>query len=401
MAPTQPSSNQPDPRTLGVIYRLAAFDRGPASDGEQAAAELLAGELTVRGARAHLERERVHGTYWVPIGMCSAAAALAGLAGRRVATAIGVATALTLADDLDVGRRPLRRVLRQRFAHNVVAEVAPAHPNGRTVVVHAHHDAARTGAVFHPAIAKLAACLVGPLIDRWGATPAPMWGAVHGAAAVGAGGLVGSRRLRRAGAVVSAGYAAAMANIAHSRTVPGANDNLSGVAVLLELAEALGRRPPASVRVLLLSTGAEESFLEAMVRFGERHFAALAREKTTFVTLESVGSPTLMLLAGEGLFRLRRYPPDVIKTMSDLARAHGIRLHEPFRYRLATDGQVPLLAGYPVAVISSMDWYRAPSNYHWPTDQPDNLDTGTLGAATALAEAFVRELDREPSGDRR
>jgi hypothetical protein len=43
--------------------------------------------------------------------------------------------------------------------------------------------------------------------------------------------------------------------------------------------------------VLLLSTGSEESFLEAMVRFGERHFGELAPQRTIFLCLESVGSP--------------------------------------------------------------------------------------------------------------
>jgi hypothetical protein len=65
---------------------------------------------------------------------------------------------------------------------------------------------------------------------------------------------------------------------------------------------------------------------------------------------------------------------------------------------MATDGQVPLLAGYPVAVLSSMDWYKAPSNYHWPTDRPENLDTDSVAAALTLAEAFVRKLDRDAAG---
>lgn len=223
------------------------------------------------------------------------------------------------------------------------------------------------------AAAKLTARLAGGLIERIGASPAPMWGAVHGPAAVCAGGLLGSRRLRLAGAALSAGYAAAMANIACSRAVPAANDNLSGVAVLLELAARLSRRPPHRLRVLLLSTGSEESFLEAMVRFGERHFNTLKPAETTFLCLESVGSPQLMLLSGEGLLRLRRYPTQLIETLTSLAAAAGVRLRDPFRYRLATDGQVPLLAGYPVAVISSMDWYKVPSNYHRPTDRPENL----------------------------
>jgi len=386
---------------LAVISRLARLQRPPASDGERAGAELIAQALRERGASARIEEERVHGTYWVPIGLTSAAAAIAGAAGRLPAAVIGVAAALTAADDLEIGRRPLRSVLGQRMAHNVLAEVSPLEAGGHTLVIHAHHDAARTGLVFHPGVAKLMARIAGRLIERLGATPAPMWGAVHGPALVCAGGLIGSRRLRLLGAALSAGFAGAMANIALSPAVPGANDNLSGVGVLLELAGALARQPPSRLRVLLLSTGSEESFLEAMVRFGERHFDQLTPSRTTFLCLESVGSPQLMLLSGEGLLRLVRYPREPIEQLTELARAAGVRLRDPFRYRLATDGQVPLRAGYRTAVISSMDWYKAPSNYHWPSDQPQNLDRESIAGAATLAEAFVRRLDGDALSARR
>jgi hypothetical protein len=175
--------------------------------------------------------------------------------------------------------------------------------------------------------------------------------------------------------------------------VPGANDNLSGVSVLLDLAEALAEQPVQRVHVVLLSTGSEESFLEAMVGFGERHFAQLRRDRTTFLCLESVGSPQLMLLAGEGLLRLVRYPEGPIQELTRLAGRAGVVLRDPFRYRLATDGQVPLRAGYETAVISSMDWYKAPSNYHWPSDRPEHLHRESIAAARRLAEAFVRHRD--------
>jgi hypothetical protein len=393
MAVTERAPSVVSPETLSVVSRLAELRRSPGSAGEAAAAQLLARELSGRGAPTRIEGERVHGTYWVPFGLYTAAAGLAGVAGRWPSAAVGLACALAAADDLEIGRRPLRRRLRQRTAHNVVAEIAPAAPSGHTVVIHAHHDAARTGVIFHPALAKLLARRAGGLIERLGATPAPMWGAVHGPAAAAAGGLIGSRRLRLGGVALSAGFAAAMTNIALSRPVPGANDNLSGVGVLLELARALEHRPPSRLRVLLLSTGSEESFLEAMVRFGQRHFSELPRDRTRFLCLESVGSPQLMLLSGEGLLRLLRYPEEPINRLSELARRCGVALRDPFRYRLATDGQVPLRAGYPTAVLSSMDWYKAPSNYHWPTDRPENLDRESLAGASRLAEAYVRDLD--------
>jgi len=379
-----------------MIETLSTLDRPPGSPGERRAAELLAERLAVQGAAVTVECEWVHGTYWVPLGIGSSLGAAAGLLPRLPAVALAATAAASIADDLEIGARPLRRVLRQRTISNVVAEFAPASAD-RTLVVHAHHDAAHTGIVFHPGGAKLATRIGGRLMDRLGTQPVPLAGAVLGPAAVALGALTGRRRVRALGALSAAGHAAAMADIAHSPAVPGANDNLSGVSVLVSLADRIAARPTERLRVILLSTGSEESFLEAMVRFGERHFARLDRATTTFLCLESVGSPELMLLDGEGLLRLHRYPKALIDRLTRLAVERGIPLRDPFRYRLATDGQVPLRAGYPTAVITSMDWYHAPSNYHWPTDRPENLDRQTVARAAELAEALLRDLDAAPA----
>jgi Iap family predicted aminopeptidase len=62
---------------------------------------------------------------------------------------------------------------------------------------------------------------------------------------------------------------------------------------------------------------------------------------------------------------------------------------------LATDGQVPLRAGYPTACLSSMDWYKAPSNYHWPSDRPGHLHWDSVDRAARLAYAFAGELEAQ------
>lgn len=135
-----------------------------------------------------------------------------------------------------------------------------------------------------------------------------------------------------------------------------------------------------------------------MDAFGARHFAELPRDSTTFLCIESVGSPELMLLDGEGLLRLHRYPAELVDRLTRLAHEHAIPLHRPFRYRLATDGQLPLRAGYPAAAISSIDWYMAPSNYHWPSDDPGHLSCASVARAATLAAAFIADLDAAAMG---
>ena len=90
------------------------------------------------------------------------------------------------------------------------------------------------------------------------------------------------------------------------------------MAVLLSLAHSLRDEPIPGVRVILLSAGSEESFMEGMQAFARRHFADLPRERTTFVCVDTVGSPHLLALEGEGMVWMNDYPEDVLA-----------RLHEP------------------------------------------------------------------------
>jgi Zn-dependent M28 family amino/carboxypeptidase len=219
-----------------------------------------------------------------------------------------------------------------------------------------------------------------------------MWGAFYGPLLVALGSMFGMPRVRAAGAVVSAGYAVAMADIGRSAVVPGANDNLSAVAVLVSLARALAQAPPGGVRVILLSTGSEESFSEGMQAWGQRHFPSLRREATTFVCLDTVGSPQLALLEGEGMLGIHDYAPGLKAAIRATADELGVFLYPKLRFRNATDAVIALKAGYSSAMIGSCDEFKAPSNYHWPTDTPENLDYGSIGDCARLC----LELTRRP-----
>jgi len=214
---------------------------------------------------------------------------------------------------------------------------------------------------------------------------------VAGPALVALGALLGLGPLRRLGTFLSLGSAAAFADIASRSVVPGANDNLSGVAVVLELARALQERPVRGVRVLLVSTGSEESFMEGMRGFARRHFGSLPRETTEVVCLDSVGSPELILIEGEGMLRMRDYTPELRDRIAAVAGRAGVRLRRRLRLGLATDGLIALKAGYPSAAIGSVTKYKLPLNYHSQRDTADALVYETVADAAKLCEALVRE----------
>jgi hypothetical protein len=374
------------------VARLAAIERPSASRGEHRAAELIAAELRETGADARLEEERAHGTYWWPLGIAAALGALSGVGGRRrVIGLLALTAAAAVYDELRIGPRAMRRILPRRTTTNVVAEIGPRDA-GRTVVFLAHHDAAHAGIVFHPELPRAVARRFPKLFRRMNTTPPTMWPAFAGPLLAGVGALVGSGPVRRLGALLSAGFAVAMLDIGLRPVVPGANDNLSGVAVLLSLAHALGRDAPDGLRVMLVSTGSEESFMEGMEGFARRHFQLLPRERTWFVCLDTVGSPHLLLLEGEGMLGVREYRKQFLELIDGCAEKLGIFVWPGLRFRNATDALLALKAGYPAAMLGSGDGYKFPTHYHWPTDTPDNVHYGTVADAARLCLAVAERL---------
>jgi Zn-dependent M28 family amino/carboxypeptidase len=194
--------------------------------------------------------------------------------------------------------------------------------------------------------------------------------------------------------VLSAGSVLAFLDIGMREAVPGANDNATGVAALLAMAASLAETPTSSARVMLVSTS-EEALCEGMQLFCERHLGDLPPDRTFFLSIDTVGSPHLLVLRGEGMFGVKDYPDESLALLDGLAEELGIWLFPNLRLRNATDGVFPLNAGYQCASLASCTDLKQPSNYHWSTDVPENVDFGTLADAVRLTEAVVRRLDED------
>jgi hypothetical protein len=359
-----------------VIRTLATIERPPGSDGERRAAEWIAERI---GGR--IETHPIHGGFWKPIGLLSALAAT----GNRALAALAAAG---LYDEIDDGTYFSRNALgRRRTAYNVIAEGGDLDAE-RTLVVMAHHDAAQSGLVFHSGPQRWVGTHFPGVIEK-NDTAVPMWWPTVLAPVLIA---LGGRRLRRVGRVMALGTALAMADIGRHKAVPGANDNLTGVAVLVALAERI--KDIRGLRVILLSAGAEETLQEGIRGFAARHFDELDPDRTWFLNIDSVGSPELTLLEGEGPFKIREYTEDTKELIARCAEREGIHLRRNMRAHTSTDGVVPLRAGYPTATLVSINEFKSISNYHWPTDVPDNVNLDTVEDALRLADVVVRELGR-------
>jgi hypothetical protein len=389
-----------------VVETLAPLERPPCSPGERAAAEWLRGRLgSVAGVEVELEDEPSWGTFpptATGLGLAGVLAALLSLRGRRpLGALLALATFAGIVDEAHNGPRILRRLVRRRRATvNLIARAGEERAP-RTLVVIAHHDAPQTGMLFDQTLQRTLHERAPHILERF-KTPFPQWWfGLAGPLATLLGALCPPGRLRRLGAleglVLGLLGTLLVADVWRSETVQGANDNLSGAASLVALAELLRDHPIPGLRVLLVSCGAEETLQDGIRAFISTHRHELDPATTRFVNLDTVGSPHLVLLEAEGPVRMEEYSGPWLRDLF-AARAHtlGIPLRRGYRARASTDSVIPSRAGYPTVTLVSMTDWLAPANYHLPSDIPANLDYATVGDATRLVYEVARSLAGEP-----
>jgi Zn-dependent M28 family amino/carboxypeptidase len=400
---TPGAARAPEATLREVIEALAPIERAAGSEGERQAARWIAERLTAAGAPARVEEAGFRGDFAGIVAALAAAGAVAGVAaatrrGRRLGALAGAAVAGLIADDISNGARPFRKLVRpERTTWNVVAEAGDPDAE-RTIVVLAHHDAARTGFIYDPRFQERLIDRFPGLVERIDTSLPLWWPVLAGPLLATAGGLSGRRGIARAGAAISAGAATTLADMQRSPTVPGANDNLSAVAVIVALAEALTATPVTGLRVQLVSVGAEEVLQGGIYGYCERHLAPRDRECTFFLNVETVGGPSLALLEGEGCVVMEDYFDRPFRDLiGRVAEREGIPLRRGMRSRTSTDSVVPSRMGVPTATVVAIDRYKALSNYHRMTDTPENLCWPTVACAADLAEAVVRELAPGPA----
>ena len=264
------------------------MDRPSASEGERRGAELIAERLRALGCKVEIEEERAHGGYWWPIGLVNAAVATAGVVTlrkrtvwtRAIAAGLAGAGAAALWDDLGHGRRWFRRaVLPHRSTWNVVAEVGD--PDGRADVRPDRTSRRRPlradlppDPAADPDEARAALARA-----RRAELPAPVRGL--GRASAGQ---------RRGGRSESGGFSAPARRSPRARprrwptsglraVVPGANDNLSSVGVLVAMAERLREQPDRG------SAGAAD--LDRLGGIVQRRDAGLRPSATSAISIAS------------------------------------------------------------------------------------------------------------------
>jgi Peptidase family M28 len=385
-----------------LISELCAFEgRGPGTDAERRAANHLAERLESGGRRAEIEPTHVHPNYALVHALhlaLAVAGSLVAVAVPAAGLAIVLLAAASLYWDLHARFYLLRRLFFRRASQNVLARGRL--PDAQTrIILCAHYDAARTGAVFSDASVRRAA----RLRARLPFSPAPY--PILFTAMVLLIGVIGARMagvegewlgvLQIVPTVVLLAGLLPLIDIALSPVIPGANGNASGVATALSACEELDAAPPANLDLWLLLSGGGASTHEGMRAFLRAHADELAATRTFFLEIDSVGSGELRYLTSERA--LISIPMD--QRLIELAAAVSEVVEtgaEPLRHGLATEALPIALAGHPVIALTTRPrGALAPANHRQPEDKPTAIEEAALDRAQRFAVALVGALDRE------
>ena len=390
---------------MQIVRELCSFEgRLAGSDAERRAAGWLADRLRAGGRRAELEPIHVH----PQAPLVHAVHCLLGVAGSLVAVAVPVlgfalvlfaATSMYL--DLNARFYLLRRLFFRRASQNVVSKGLQPTAPARLLLV-AHVDVARTGASYSQRrmgwLSRIAAGLPFPLSPTrlvfWSlAFLVPVLAAR--AAGIDSDGL---SLLQLPPTLVLLVAIFALVDIQLSSPVPGANDNASGVATALSLAEELDSDPPSNLDVWVVITGGEESLAEGMRAFVRSRRKSFDPRSTYVVNFDAVGSGRVRFELGEGpavTYELRSRLTELCEAIA-AADEDGRFAAAPIRRGFATDALVPRLAGWAATTITCLEpGAVVPANYHLASDVLENLDPAALDRAHDFALELVRRLDRD------
>jgi hypothetical protein len=178
--------------------------------------------------------------------------------------------------------------------------------------------------------------------------------------------------------------------------VVGANDNASGAAAVLTLAERLKATPLANTAVYLVNTGCEEVGCAGLADWIRRH-AATDAPNASYLVLDNIagrGSEVNYVL-DETLLTPVRSDPGLVALAEQVATAHPALGAKPFHYRgLYSELSIATVHGQKALGLLDFDpQTKMPPNFHTTRDDMSNLDPAVLDRSEQFAWALLQAID--------
>jgi hypothetical protein len=361
------------------VLELSRIERRTGTPGEQRSAEWVAERLAEAGVSDLQTSEFRTQTTWAwshaahyGLGIAS------GVVGGAIGTAGALATLISYEADNSGRSQWLRRLLPGRRGTTVSGRIAARGRTRRTVVLVSHHDAAHTGWVWDPRFlegGRRYAVRTGGILPFH---TVPLLGMALTAVPLLPVRVAGIGMLG-----ISLGFAV---QAGRSATVPAANDNATGLAVLLELARGLSENPLPDTEIILVVPGGEEASMVGMRAWMRDNKRRLQAAKALVLGLDTLGAGEPVVASREGW--TASYRKDDLAWADRGAARAGLR--PPKRFGLGTSSD-PIIARYAdlpaISILSQKDGSLGP--FHVPEDVPESVDWSSVEACGRIAAGVI------------
>ncbi|MFX1278517.1 MAG: M28 family metallopeptidase [Promethearchaeota archaeon] len=184
--------------------------------------------------------------------------------------------------------------------------------------------------------------------------------------------------------------------------VPGAFDNLSGVATVLGIAKALSENKinpeiyPKHTKIYLISFAGEEAGLRGAKRYISAHYNQLKEEKTLVVNMDGIAKKDAVFILDREPGIGATHDADVVRPLFEIAKklnSNPTIAPLPFG---ATDGAAFSKKGIAAASMGGLDLKNElPPYYHTRLDTPENIEKEALGQFVEICIEYLKHVDTQ------
>jgi hypothetical protein len=370
--------------------------RGPTSQNEKKAGAYIEQTMKSIGMSVNSERfESITSFSWIVITyvVLFVTAVVVFPAYALVAFLLDLITVAIFLEEMSL-RHVLSRLMPKGESRNIIGKIMPKNTPKKLVVLTGHYDSAKALPFFHPAVVRYVDLLVivaslsiilttalyglGALFQFL--APLKMFSVYFWYASFPFMGYLGLM-----GGVTAYGEL-------FTKPTNGANDNASGISVILSIGEILSKEPLKHTEIWCVASGCEEAGTVGMRRFLDKHTATL---KDSFVfSVDCVGTGNLRYVVKEGLLKNIRVPEELVNLVSETAcRNPQLKVNPIVLKYKASDSYPALQRGLKATCIISVNEKNLPPNWHWRTDVYQNIEENSLKKARKFMLEILRTID--------
>jgi hypothetical protein len=175
--------------------------------------------------------------------------------------------------------------------------------------------------------------------------------------------------------------------------VHGALDNLTGVAMSLEMAKVFSKEKLQHTRIRCISFGAEEAGLRGAYAYGKKHKKQLLEENALLINLDTIKDLEHLAIATRETNTLVGFDRELIAKMDRSFQFHGISVKKiPFDVG-ASDASAFRMLGLPALSLIGMRTDSLDPCYHTRLDNLDHLNGTAMEALKQVLVHFITDWD--------